>query len=226
MSEDRFTHRVVDAATAPRIATTGQSSPFTMARSPIEDKTKVIKPRGYARAKPTAESQPKQSSPRKTREGSLRQRFLQTLEACGSLNSQAIAEGMGITVKQASDLATQMVARGLVIRSGERGDRTYQVANRTGGFHKWLEKKAGLPAPAEKGRAARVVKPKTKLVPAQEKAAPDAAADVRCALFNTGALLIEANGSSLELNRQQANNLVSYLDMISGALSAANGARA
>lgn len=222
MSEDKFTHRVVDAATAPRIATTGQSSPFTMARSPIEDKTKVIKPRGRARSNPTAESQPKQSG-HKIREGSLRHRLLQTLEACGPLKIKGIAEGMGITVKQAGDLAVQMVGLGSVIRSGERGDRTFQIAARKGGFHKWLEKKAGIAAPAEEGKAARRVKDQPKV--AEVPANVTAYADIRCALFNTGALLIEANGERLELDLQQAKTLVSYLDTFSGALSAANEAR-
>lgn len=104
MSNDdgHFQQRIVSAASTTRPQTNAFTSVFGMGKT-IEDTTKVVRSTGGNRKKGTPQDEPK--AIRKVRADSMRQRLLQTLEACGPLNTDGIAEAMGLTLKQAGDLA-------------------------------------------------------------------------------------------------------------------------
>ena len=131
-----FEHRLVYAATAPRVQTTGISSPFALGQQ-IASQTEAVKPIGSPRkgadgGKPT---------PAMPRVGSQQHRLLMTLESCGPMNTDGIGEVMGINLKQAADMVGSLVRRNLVSKIDVEGRKTYAILKRKGGFYKWLEKK-------------------------------------------------------------------------------------
>ena len=229
MDDDKgtFEHRRVSAASTTRPVNNAFTSVFGMGDA-VKDTTKVVKARGGYKKKsadlrtPAKATTSTPANPQ-IREGTMRHRCLQTVEACGSLTTDGIAEAMGITLKQASDLANQLATLKFLTKGEADGRKTYTVTKREGGFYGWLEKKAQAAGqstlPTKPAKAAKG-KPVVATVAAPAPAAPaPAGPQPRFALFNTGALCIEVKSGKVELDQEETKTLLDYLDRITGAAS-------
>lgn len=196
--------RTVDAASAPPIAGAALASPFAAAAAYLNTPATTVN-RGASE---------------------LPGRLKKTLEACGALNVQQIAEALAISYDQAQKVASNTYARGLIarVRSGVKrhGGSTFSAlapaANNTGdaprsGFKRWLANQGESTA---EGRPKRARKEKGQIptAPGQLVPAPPgvAAAEpaLRYALFSDGALRIEIGDQALVLPPRQASELLAY----------------
>lgn len=213
-----FTHRRVDAASAPPAGgNTSLSSPFMMGRNTPPVTAPVPAP---------PEAGATQNAAPAARPGSMAARAMATFAACGPLTSRQLAEGMGCTPKQAANICVHAVAGGRLIRTKEGGQTTFSLADAAGqtdqtktksGFKHWLEKKGEQPATAPRGPAAA----KAPATPTKRAVTPESgptAPTLSCGLFNDGTLLISAGTETVSLSRQQTRELVAYLDLIASAI--------
>ncbi len=217
---DHVSQSIVSAHGAPPVATTGVASAFDMGK------------RYLASEAPPATEAPIQARPATTQ----RERAIQTLQACGPLQASQLAEAMGLTAKQASDLCCNGVRDGQLVRlskePGERASRFAvkgQASTQATGFHGWLKRKGqataeGRTTPKKRAaQGARVTEMGGGEAPARP--APQAPApDARWAMYSDGALVIERLGTSITLEPAVARQMLLYvssvLDLVSEGVRA------
>ncbi len=128
-----FTHTLTSAATTSTPTGLGANSVFAL---------------GGGAAAPYV---PEESlEPKVGRKSPQRDRLLQTLQACGELNTDGISEAMGISLQSAADLAWKCAKAGMIAYAERDGRKFYRTrSNQVKGFERWLEAKAsagGKPA--------------------------------------------------------------------------------
>lgn len=206
---DGFEHRLTDAATAAPVKTTGVNSAFALGQG--HTGTVVVKAKGLRRGKSTTSGSTVKGP--SVREGSMRERCLKTIEACGQLTNDKLSEALEITVKQATDLANQLVTLGFLVKRDVDGRKAYELAKREGGFYRWLDRKAQQASATDSAPLRR--KPGRR--PSEKTQSPNSLEatpenKMRCAIYNDGALLIEANGEKFELCYAHALELKQFLE--------------
>lgn len=206
MRDDSFTHRTVSAAGAEPVASTAPNSVFAMGSQAPTD------------VEPLPDTQAQVEK---------------TLEACGPLTLEMIAEALR-TTKAAAQLRVNKLARkNRVAVVGKEGRfKVYGLPHQVvpaaptataerapRGFREWLQRKG---EPSAEGRQLKRRPPPSQSVTPSTPAAPliDTPPAVTCGLFNTGDLVIEAGGQVMRLARSQVRELVAYLDRIAAALQA------
>ncbi|MBX3589043.1 MAG: hypothetical protein KF796_20630 [Ramlibacter sp.] len=244
-----FQHRVVSAATAARPrGNLTSGNPFALgaaaaagAGGPPAAKRANRKPIKASKAVHTK---------RRTRAGSMAARAIAVLAACGPLTAAQLAEGLGATNKQAGDLAVHGVKLERIVRikrddqtlygltptaaeefnalvQTEEGRRLYgleKAAGRESGFKHWLGKKGAERAKSGGGKAAKAsaaAQVPTSPVRGAAAVMPRAGTSLRCGLFNDGTFSISTDIETVTLTREQARELIAYLELIGAALEAA-----
>lgn len=202
--DGEFTQRVVSASQTTKPQTNAFTSVFGMGEA-IEDTTTVVRATGRRRKKETSEATPKTN--REVRAGSMRHRLLQTLEACGPLNTDGISQALEITLKQACQLAWQMCSEGRVEKS-EAGGRNLFSVSRSRGIHGWLERK-------DERSTSDVASERSKQKSDHKPTANGVRSTFRCALFNDNSLCIETKAGRVELLPADVRELVVFLDRVS-----------
>lgn len=231
----------VKAASAPALAVDATAaSPFAMGAKFLAGRQVEPQPDGEPDPEDAAPAAPATPTRRKGgRRALLRPRAIETLQACGPLTLEQLAEGMGIELKQATDLVYNGVNRGDFERTTDRqGNKVIQLAPalRPRGLRYLAQQAAksveqlaeGHPADAETTRAKGELERRLAQRAAKGERAAQATAGGEArffvpegfavGLFSDGHLQINTAEQSIDLTRAQVRQLVQYLDMVASAI--------